>query len=84
MEHEVSDEEVQRKLTKILRDVFDGDSVVATPELTAGDVDGWDSVNHVRLILSVEREFKIKFAASEMTGFKKLGDMMQLIAAKTR
>jgi acyl carrier protein len=78
----VSDEEIQRKLTQIIRDVFDDDTLVATPELTARDVDGWDSVNHVRLILSVERQFKLKFAASEVTSLKRLGDLTKLIATK--
>jgi acyl carrier protein len=83
MEPYVSPEEIQPKLTQILRDVFDDEALVATPDLTASDVDGWDSVNHVRLILSVERAFKIKFTASEVTSLKKLGDLTKLIAAKT-
>jgi acyl carrier protein len=78
----VSPEEIQGRLTHLLRDVFDDDTLVATPELTASDVNGWDSVNHVRLILSAEREFKVKFAASEVIGLKKLGDFTKLIAAK--
>lgn len=79
----MSPEEIALKLTQTLRDVFDDETLVAAPELTAGDVDGWDSVNNVRLILSVERQFKIRLAASEVSGLKKLGDLMSLIAAKS-
>lgn len=76
-------EKVQTKLTQILRDVFDDEHLVAAPSLTAGDVDEWDSLSHVRLILTVERAFGIKFAASEVTGLKNIGDLTRLIEAKT-
>ena len=76
-------DEIQQKLTGIFRDLFDDDDLEATPDLSAKDVDEWDSLNHVRLILTVEREFKIKFAASEVTSMKNVGDMIRLISAKT-
>jgi acyl carrier protein len=81
-ETDVSRDETLTKLTGILRDVFDDDSLVAAPELTADDVDEWDSLNHVRLILTVEREFRLKFAASEVTNLKNLGDLVNLIEMK--
>jgi acyl carrier protein len=79
----VSPEEIEHKLTQTLRDVFDDETLVATPELVPAEVEGWDSVNHVRLVLSVEREFKIRLANSEVTGLKNLGELMSLIAAKS-
>jgi acyl carrier protein len=78
----VSSEDVKNRLTPILREVFDDDTLLATPELTADEVDEWDSLNHVRLILTVEREFAVKFAASEITGLKNVGDLIGLIEAK--
>ena len=48
------------KLTSILRDVFDSDDLVATPELTAQKVEGWDSLGNVRLFLEIERVFSIR------------------------
>lgn len=78
----MSPEQVKEKLTQILRDVFDDESLVAAPELTADDVDDWDSLNHIRLILTVEREFGIKFAASETTALKNVGELLGLIQAK--
>ena len=52
---------VYQKLTEILRDVFDEDALVAVPELTADQVDGWDSFAHLRLIFAVEKSFGVRF-----------------------
>ena len=75
-------EEIQQRLTGILQDVFDDDSLQATPELTAADVEEWDSLNHVRLILTIERAFGIKFAAAEVSNLKNVGELMRLIETK--
>jgi acyl carrier protein len=57
-------EETLSRLTKVFRDVFDDDDLVISPATTATDVDGWDSINHVNLVLAVEREFKVLLSAS--------------------
>ncbi len=75
-------EEIQKKLTSVLQEVFDDDTLVATPELTAADVEEWDSLNHVRLMLTIERAFKVKFAAAEITGLENVGDLIRLIESK--
>ena len=70
------------RLTEIIRDVFDEDSIVVTPELSADDVDGWDSLTHIRLILTVEKSFKIKFSTSEIGKLENVGDLVALIKAR--
>jgi acyl carrier protein len=70
------------KLGDVFHDVFDDDEIVLTPDLMAGDVDGWDSLKHVRLILSIERAFSIRFAASEVGRLKNVGDLASLIQSK--
>ena len=70
-------------LTEIFRDVFDDDTIVLRPELTAHDVKGWDSLTHLRLLLSIERKLHIKFSASEVGGLKSVGDLVALINSKT-
>jgi len=74
---------IYARLTEILRDVFDDDDIVARPELTAADVDGWDSFAHLNVVFSVERAFRISFAASETTALKNVGDLVELIERKT-
>jgi acyl carrier protein len=73
---------IYQKLTEILRDQFDDDTLVAQPGLTADDVDGWDSFAHIRLMLSVERTFGVKFSASQISSLKNVGDLASLIASK--
>ena len=73
--------ELYRKLTEIFHDVFD-DEIVLTPQLTADEVDGWDSLKHIRLILSVEKSFHVKFTAAEVGRLKKLEDLAALISGK--
>jgi acyl carrier protein len=63
-------------------DVFDDDDLVAKPELSARDVDGWDSLAHVRFMLAVEREFGVKFTAGEISSFKTVGDLVAAIEAR--
>jgi acyl carrier protein len=71
-----------RKLTEIFHDVFDDDEIVLSPQLAANDVDGWDSLKHVRLILSIERGFGVKFSASEVGHLNNVGDLANLISTK--
>ena len=75
---------IYRKLTEIFRDVFDEESIVARPDLTADAVDGWDSLSHIRLVLTVEKAFGIKFSASEIGNLKNVEEFVTLIGFKTR
>jgi acyl carrier protein len=74
---------VYTQLSTIFEDVFDDDSIQLTPELSAKDVDGWDSLTHIRLILTVEKKFKVKFSTSEIGKLENVGDLISLIKART-
>jgi len=74
--------EIYKKLNTVFEDVFDDDSIVVRPELSADDVDGWDSLTHIRLILTVEKAFKVKFSASEIGKLKNVGGLAELIRSK--
>ena len=78
----MNQEEIYRRLTPIFREIFDDESIEATPELTARDVDGWDSLNHIRVILTVEKAFKVKFSTSEVGHLENVGDFVALIRAR--
>lgn len=69
-------------LTEVFHNVFDDDEIVVRPELTADDVEGWDSLKHVRLLLTVERTFGVRFAASEISKLKSVRDLADLIQRK--
>jgi acyl carrier protein len=70
-------------LEPIFHQVFEDDSIRLRPELTADEVDGWDSLSHVNLIVAIENCFRIKFTQKELLTFRNVGDLMRSIAAKT-
>jgi acyl carrier protein len=79
---EMDEPQVYARLTQIFEDVFDEDSIQLTSELTAKDVDGWDSLAHIRLILTIERAFKVKFSTSEIGKLQNVGELVALIKAR--
>ncbi len=79
----MDEQQIYAQLSTIFESVFDEDSIQVTPELTAKDVDGWDSLTHIRLLLTVEKAFKVKFSTSEIGKLEKVGDLVALIKART-
>lgn len=74
--------EIYVTLGDVFREVF-GDHVPDPfPEMTAEDVDGWDSLNHVRLIIAVERAFSVRFSTREITRLKNVGDLANVVLGK--
>ncbi len=73
--------EIIAKLSEIMSDILDED-VTLTSDMTAEDVEGWDSMCNIRFILLTESTFKIKFSAAEITGFKSVGELADCIAGK--
>ena len=74
--------QVYSKLTAVFREVFDEDELNLTPQTTADDVDGWDSLAHIRLVLAVSKAFGVKFSASEIGNLKNVGEFAELIEKK--
>lgn len=74
--------DVYEKLTDVFRNVFQDDDIVLFPEMTAADVEGWDSLANIRLILAVETAFSIRLSAAQAASLAKLGDLVSLIANK--
>jgi acyl carrier protein len=76
-------EAILDRLNGVFRAVFDDDELEVEPGTSAKDVDGWDSMMHVRLLINVERTFGIKFSFSEIAQLKDVGDLISLIEAKS-
>ena len=74
--------EIWNTATKVFRETLDLDDLVLAPELTARDVEGWDSLNHILLVVAVERKFGIKFNAGEIDGLENVGEFIDLIESK--
>ena len=75
-------EEAYEKLNKVFQEVFDDEEITVNDATTANDIEDWDSLEHVNLIVAVEKCFGIKINIGEVTSMKKVGDMMDLILAK--
>lgn len=75
-------ESVQKRLTAIFQDIFDDPSLEVKDEMTAADVDAWDSLSHINLIVATEKEFKIRLTTAEVRGLKNVGDFVALISKK--
>jgi acyl carrier protein len=73
---------IYARLTEILRAVFDDEAIVASPNLSARDVDGWDSLAHIRLIATVEKAFKIRLSASQVGKLANVGDLVDVIKSR--
>jgi len=69
-------------LTDVFRMVFDEPSIELRPGMTANDVEGWDSLSHVNLILAIELRFDIHFSQKELLAFKTVGDLINSINRK--
>lgn len=74
--------ELQDRLNQIFCEVFDDDDIKIAPEMTANDVDGWDSLSHVNLIVAIETKFNIRFSQKELLTFKNIGDLLNCIHSK--
>jgi acyl carrier protein len=74
--------EIKDKLTSVFREVFDDDSLVLSDEMTADDLDAWDSLSHVNLIIAVELAFDIEFKHSEVQSFANVGELRRKIQDK--
>lgn len=79
----MSAEQTLHRVRDLMLDVFDLDDLEITPATTAADVDEWDSLHHIRLIIAIEKNFKIKFKNSEVETLKNVGDLIALVDAKT-
>jgi acyl carrier protein len=80
---DVTHDEAAALLTTIFTDVLDDDHIVLEDETTANDIEGWDSLSHIRLIVAIEKKFRIRFSASEVSSLRNVGEMLDLIIRKS-
>ena len=74
--------EILSECNKIFIDQLDNDAIVLKRETTASDVEEWDSLTHIQLVVAVEKHFKIRFTTAEIQGFKNVGEMCDTIEKK--
>lgn len=75
-------QEVFKRLNEIFQDIFEDENIVVADETCADNMDGWDSLRHITLISSVEREFGFKFAMKEILEMENVGIMADIIVER--
>lgn len=80
---EINVQEIRSKVNHVFQEVFGDDSIKISDEMTAKDIDGWDSLTHVNLIVAVEKRFKVTFTTKEVVALRNVGDFFSLILKKT-
>ena len=75
-------EEIMEKVQRIFREVFDDDELVIKDSTNSSDIEDWDSLEHIALVVSMEKEFDLKFDLKGVNALANVGEMVDLIASK--
>lgn len=74
--------EILKELNNIFVDVLDNENIVLTETTTANDIEEWDSLSNIQLIVAVEKHFKVRFSSEEIRNWKNVGELCDAIAGK--
>jgi acyl carrier protein len=77
-----TEKQIMSSIASLLADVLEVDKVKLTEATTADQIEDWDSINHVRLLIAIEREFGFEFASNEATGLRNVGALVSMIKSK--
>ena len=75
-------EVIMEKVNDIFRDVFDDETLIITDSTNSDDIEDWDSLEHISLIISMEKEFDLKFDIKEVNKLENVGQMVDMIKDK--
>lgn len=76
--------ELLKVVNEIFIDTLDNEDLVLTYETTANDVEDWDSLNHIQLVVAIEKHFKVRFTSQEIQSWKNVGEMLDCILKRVQ
>ena len=76
------DKEIYERLNNVFRDIFDDETIEVNANTTSSDIEDWDSLEHINLIVAIEQEFGMKFNMNEVTTMKNVGEMVEIIKSR--
>lgn len=74
--------DIKEKVQDIFRDVFDIEDLIINEDMNSDDIDDWDSLSHIQIIVKTEKAFNVKFTVDEINSLEKVGDFIELISKK--
>lgn len=80
----MDDSEMLSQIESVFHDVLDNPAIRLSAATTAADVEDWDSLNHIQLVVAVEKKFGLKFTSAEIQSWNNVGDMLTCIRAKRK
>ncbi len=75
--------EIIEQLNPLFRDVLEDDAIQLSPATTANDIENWDSITNIQLIVAIEKKYKIRFTSREIQNFKNVGELVDALLSKT-
>jgi len=75
--------DILKQVNDIFIDILDNENIKLTETTTADDVEDWDSLSHIQLVVAIEKHFNIRFTSKEIQGWSNIGEMINSIVEKT-
>ncbi len=78
----MTEEKIYERLNEVFQEVFDDDTITVNAATVADDIEDWDSLEHINLVVAIEEEFGMKFKMSEVTSMKNVGEMVSILSER--
>ena len=77
-------EEILATVTSVFKEILDNEQIVLVRATTAGDIEEWDSLSHIQLVVAIEKKFRIRFTSSQIQSWRNVGEMIDSIGDRIK
>ena len=75
---------IYERINRVFKDIFDDENISVSDTTKADDIEDWDSLMHINLVLAIEAEFEVRFTMNEVTGFKNVGEVVDVLEVRAK